>query len=85
MIDTDAPGFGIPIGVIAGLAVFTALFVFTVSSFVLKACRRPVVTGGEAMLGSIGVMLGGGWARVRVVARHGLTLTVEPLINEHID
>ncbi|WP_050453910.1 NfeD family protein [Candidatus Burkholderia verschuerenii] len=111
LIDTDAPGFGIPVGVIAGLALFTALFVFTVSSVALKARRRPVVIGSEAMLGSIGVMLGGDWAqvhgerwrvrvasasaetdalpargeRVRVIARDGLTLTVEALINEHTD
>jgi membrane-bound serine protease (ClpP class) len=101
LIDTDAPGFGIPMSVVVGLALFTGLFVFTVSSVALKARRRPVVSGGEAMLGSIGVMLDDGWAqvhgerwrvqavagalphegaRVRVLARHGLTLTVEPLM-----
>ncbi len=113
LIDTDVPGFGIPVGVVVGLALFTALFVFTVSGVALKARRRPVVSGSEAMLGSIGVMLtgdgaapdaGSGWARVRgerwrvrstapealpaegarvrVVSRHGLTLTVEPLEGE---
>ncbi|WP_277185034.1 nodulation protein NfeD [Caballeronia sp. BR00000012568055] len=101
LIDTDVPGFGIPIGVIIGVALVTALFVFTVSGLALKARRRPVVSGGEAMLGSIGVMLDDGWAqvhgerwrvesaasdkqpekgdRVRVTARHGLTLSVEPM------
>ncbi|KIG03514.1 NfeD family protein [Caballeronia concitans] len=105
LIDTDVPGFGIPIGVVLALAAITALFVFAVSGVALKARRRPVVSGAEAMLGSIGVMLddGGasGWARVhgerwrvqatgarslpgagarvRIVARDGLTLTVEPL------
>jgi membrane-bound serine protease (ClpP class) len=104
LIDTDVPGFGIPIGVVIGLAIVTALFVFTVSSFALRARRRPVVSGGEAMLGSIGVMLDEDWAmvhgerwrvesaasvkalergaRVRVTARQGLTLTVEPLARE---
>jgi membrane-bound serine protease (ClpP class) len=87
------------------LAVVSALFIFGVSTFALKARRRPVVSGDQAMLGSIGVMLeegdGAGWARVhgerwrvrtaepralpargsrvRVTARQGLTLTVEPL------
>nr|WP_096031203.1 nodulation protein NfeD [Caballeronia fortuita] len=105
LIDTDVPGFGIPIGLVAGLALLTALFVFTVSGVALKARRRPVVSGSEAMPGTIGVMLaqesGGGWARVhgerwrvqaaaartlpqegtrvRVISRHGLTLTVEPV------
>jgi membrane-bound serine protease (ClpP class) len=107
LIDTDVPGFGIPPGVIAGVALVTASFVFVVSSFALKARRRPVVSGGEAMPGSIGVMLDGGWAqvrgerwqvrpasadtadalpargaKVRVLARHGLTLTVAPLADE---
>jgi membrane-bound serine protease (ClpP class) len=109
LIDTDVPGFGIPVGVVAGLAIVTALFIFSVSAVALKARRRPVVSGSEAMLGSVGVMLGdetsgtgaSGWAtvrgerwrvqgagdhalpargaRVRVTARHGLTLTVEAM------
>jgi membrane-bound serine protease (ClpP class) len=107
LIDTDVPGFGIPVGIVAGLAIVTALFIFSVSAVALKARRRPVVSGSEAMLGSLGVMLGdeilaageSGWAtvhgerwrvrsadaqalparggKVRVTARHGLTLTVE--------
>ncbi len=40
LVDTDMLGFGIPIGVIVGLAVFTALFVSVVSSVALKARRR---------------------------------------------
>ncbi|MDR5762135.1 nodulation protein NfeD [Caballeronia sp. LZ035] len=108
LIDTDVPGFGIPLGLVIGLALFTALFVFVVGGVALKARRRPVVTGAEAMPGSIGVMLasegappGSGWARVRgerwrvrggdaqalpaegarvrVISRQGLTLTVETL------
>lgn len=71
LIDTDAPGFGIPISLIVALALTTALFVFGVSSFALRARRRPIVTGREAMLGASGVMLcdaspaaGEGWATV---------------------
>ncbi|WP_409021247.1 NfeD family protein [Caballeronia sp. LZ032] len=108
LIDTDVPGFGIPLGLVIGLALFTALFVFVVGGVALKARRRPVVSGAEAMTGSIGVMLpsdgaapGSGWARVhgerwrvrtgdaqalpaegarvRVISRQGLTLTVEAL------
>jgi membrane-bound serine protease (ClpP class) len=108
LIDTDVPGFGVPRGLVIGLALFTALFVFAVSGVALKARRRPVVSGGETMPGSTGVMLSGdgaaagsGWARVqgerwrvqaaapqqlpaegarvRVISRHGLTLTVETI------
>jgi membrane-bound serine protease (ClpP class) len=57
LIDTDVPGFGIPFSLVFGLSLLTAAFVLTVSSVALKARRRPVVTGSEALIGSIGVML----------------------------
>jgi membrane-bound serine protease (ClpP class) len=67
---TDVPGYGVPVGLVVGLTIMTALFVFIVSSVALRARRRPVVSGSEAMLGSIGEMLedvppsDSGWARV---------------------
>ncbi|MBV8628048.1 MAG: nodulation protein NfeD [Paraburkholderia sp.] len=80
LIDTDVPGYGIPFPLIAALTLFSAIFIFAVSSVALRARRRPVVTGSEAMIGSIGVVLddgllpgsdagaadgvGVGWARV---------------------
>ncbi|WP_028214870.1 NfeD family protein [Paraburkholderia mimosarum] len=79
LIDTSVPGYGIPIPLIAGLALGGAAFVATVSSVALRARRRPVVTGAEAMVGSIGEVideglhpdprpghaaLSTGWARV---------------------
>jgi membrane-bound serine protease (ClpP class) len=78
LIDTDVPGYGIPLPMIAALTAFSALFIFAVSSVALRARRRPVVTGAEAMVGSVGEVLdegllpgsdksGGesvGWARV---------------------
>ncbi|WP_175690096.1 NfeD family protein [Burkholderia anthina] len=60
LIDTDVPGYGIPWPVIAGLAVGGGLLVAGVSSVALRARRRPVVTGAEAMLGSIGEVLDDG-------------------------
>jgi membrane-bound serine protease (ClpP class) len=60
LIDTDVPGFGIPLPMIVGVTLFGALFVFTVSSVALRARRRPVVTGAEALIGSIGVVLDDG-------------------------
>ncbi|WP_133645856.1 NfeD family protein [Paraburkholderia flava] len=75
LIDTDVPGYGIPLSLIAALAVCGALFVFGVSNVALRARRRPVVTGSEALIGSLGVLLDDGvatrndaslegWARV---------------------
>jgi membrane-bound serine protease (ClpP class) len=51
LIDTEAPGFGVPLPLIAALTVTSAAFVFAVSSVALRARRRPVVTGGDALVG----------------------------------
>ena len=68
LIDTDVPGFGVPYWLIATLAAVTALFVFFVAGAAVKARRRPIVTGHEELIGSIGVALDDleteGWARV---------------------
>src|SRR5262249_3556497 len=50
LIDTDVPGYGIPLPMIAAVVVFSALFIFGVSGMVLRARRRPVVTGAEAII-----------------------------------
>jgi membrane-bound serine protease (ClpP class) len=60
LIDTDVPGYGIPLPTIAAVTAFSALFVFTVSSVALRARRRPVVSGSEALIGSLGVVLDDG-------------------------
>jgi membrane-bound serine protease (ClpP class) len=68
LIDTDVPGFGVPYWLIATLAAVTALFVFFVGGAALKARRRPIVTGHEQLIGSIGIALDDleteGWARI---------------------
>ncbi len=68
LIDTDAPGFGVPLWLIASLALATALFVVLVASVAVKARRRPIVTGSEELIGSVGVVLDDadteGWARI---------------------
>jgi membrane-bound serine protease (ClpP class) len=60
LIDTNAPGYGIPVALIAGLALGGAAFVATVSGVALRARRRPVVTGAEAIVGSVGEVIDGG-------------------------
>ena len=68
LIDTDVPGFGVPSGLIVTLVTVTALFIFFVAALALKARRRPIVSGHEALIGSIGVALDDlepeGWARI---------------------
>ncbi|WP_322093261.1 NfeD family protein [Paraburkholderia bannensis] len=57
LMDTDVPGYGIPLPLIAGLTLGGAVFVACVSAIALRARRRPVVTGAEAMVGSIGEVI----------------------------
>ena len=68
LIDSDVPGFGVPRSLIAALAVVTAVFVVLVSGVALKARRRPVVSGSEELIGSVGVVQDDiereGWARI---------------------
>jgi membrane-bound serine protease (ClpP class) len=68
LIDTDVPGFGVPLGLIATLAIVTGAFVFLVAWLAMRARRRPVVTGSEELIGSVGEMLDDaqteGWARI---------------------
>jgi membrane-bound serine protease (ClpP class) len=68
LIDTEVPGFGVPVSLVVTLALITVGFVFAVSAAALKSRRRPIVSGEEQMIGSIAVMLDDtdheGWARV---------------------
>lgn len=105
LIDTESPGFGIPLGLIAFIAAVSATVLALIGSMALKARRRQVVSGDGALVGSLGLMQGDaaieGWAlvggeswqvrtrtplrlgqKVRVLARDGLTLQVEPMETE---
>lgn len=69
LIDTDLPGFGIPPGLIATVALVNVLFVLVVFRLALKARTRPVVSGSEELPGAIGEVLDttahGAWMRLR--------------------
>ncbi|HZU77077.1 MAG TPA: nodulation protein NfeD [Dehalococcoidia bacterium] len=69
LLDTGVPGFGINLGVIAGIALSAALVLLLTLYLIYRARRAPVVTGGSAMIGETAVVLealtGEGWARVR--------------------
>jgi membrane-bound serine protease (ClpP class) len=68
LVDSDAPGFAVPLWFVAGITLVSAGFVFLVARLAVRAHRRPVVTGSEALIGSVGVALEDvqreGWARV---------------------
>ena len=68
LIDTDVPGFGVPYWLIGSLALLSTAFIIVVGGVALRARRRPVITGGEELIGSVGVVLEDagteGWARI---------------------
>jgi membrane-bound serine protease (ClpP class) len=101
LIDTELPGFGIPLALIVTIAVASALVLGLVGGMALRARQRVRVSGDDALIGSAGEVLEDaateGWARVhgeswrvqsptplqrgqkvRVLARNGLVLRVEP-------
>jgi len=52
LFDTDIPGYGINLGIIAGFSVTTAAFFILALGLVFKAKRKPIVSGIEQMLGA---------------------------------
>jgi membrane-bound serine protease (ClpP class) len=81
LMDTEIPGYGIPLPLIAGIAVATAAFMILVGGMAAKARTRPVITGREELVGAGGEVIEAAgeevWARV-----HGETWRVrsrEPL------
>jgi len=57
LIDTDQPGYGIPVSTVIAISAAGAVFVFFVASFAYRARHRPVVSGGEALVGSFGEII----------------------------
>ncbi len=81
LIDSDTPGFGIPLPLIGAVALVSAALVAGVVGMAAKARRRPVVSGAPTLLGTLGEVIefggGEGWAAVngerwRVRAREPL-------------
>ena len=69
LVDSDVPGFAVPLWFVAAITLLSAAFVFLVARLAVRAHRRPVVTGSEELIGSVGVALEDltdeGWARVQ--------------------
>lgn len=57
LMDTDAPGFGINLGLVAGLALSSALFLILALGLLVKSRQVPVVSGREALIGETGQAL----------------------------
>lgn len=69
LIDTELPGYGIPVTLIASVAVVSALLLTVVAGIALKTRRRAVVGGPSDLIGSVADVLeatqNDGWVRLR--------------------
>ena len=55
LMDTDVPGFGIPVALIGSVAAIGGSAVMAIIWFAVRARRQPVVSGREDMIGSVAV------------------------------
>lgn len=58
LFDTDIPGFGVPVALIAGIGAASAGGFLAALWFAARARRRPVVTGVEELVGHRAIALG---------------------------
>jgi membrane-bound serine protease (ClpP class) len=58
LMDTDAPGFGVPVALVVGLALASAPVLLAIGTFAARSLRRPVVSGREDMVGAPGTVIG---------------------------
>lgn len=69
LIDSDAPGYGVPLSLVAVLTAISATFVLVVAGMAAKARTRPVVSGSRTLVGATGELVeysgGEGWATVQ--------------------
>ncbi|MEG1040988.1 MAG: nodulation protein NfeD [Pseudomonas sp.] len=57
LMDTDVPGFGIPLPLILFLALFSALLLGGVVGMAVKARRRALVSGDAGLVGSLATVM----------------------------
>jgi membrane-bound serine protease (ClpP class) len=69
LIDSEAPGFGVPLPFLIALAVASAALLAAVGGLAARTHRRPVVSGRESLVGSLGLVTNvsadAAWARVQ--------------------
>jgi len=65
LIDTEVPGFGIPLPVIATTALASGALLVLAGGMALRARRSRVVSGREELVGAVGEVIdANGWALV---------------------
>jgi membrane-bound serine protease (ClpP class) len=81
LMNTDVPGFGIDLGLIAGFALSSAVFFIIAIGLIFKARHRPIVSGKEEMIGLVGEAIDDftGTGMVRVHSENWLASCDQPL------
>lgn len=79
--DETGPGFNVPLGMILGFALASAIFLIGLSTMLVRQRRRSTVSGGEGLLGSTGYALEdfAGEGRVWVHGESWLAHTAYPV------
>jgi membrane-bound serine protease (ClpP class) len=69
LIDSDSPGYGIPLPLVGLMAVVSAAIILFIAGSAAKSRRRPLVTGRQTLLGAAGELVeyanGAGWVLVQ--------------------
>jgi len=58
LMDTEVPGFGVPLALIIGLALASVVLLLAIGGLAARSARRPVVSGHEEMVGAAGTVIG---------------------------
>lgn len=72
LIDTEVPGYGIPLALIVTLALISALLLFAIVAMALKARRQRLVSGDSQLIGCLTPVIelgqgdtGSGWVQLQ--------------------
>ena len=57
LLDTNVPGYGISLGLIAAVTLSSAAFFIFVVGMAVRARRRPIVSGREELIGAVGTII----------------------------
>lgn len=81
LMDTDAPGFGVNLGLIGGIAAIAGSIMLGTIWLAMRARRAPVSSGVEQMIGARGVALDDftGTGRIRIVGEEWAAVSVAPV------
>ena len=73
LMNTDAPGFGVPPALIIGFALASAAILLGIGKLALRSLRRPVVSGREGLIGAHGTVTQAGADGHWWISVHGET------------